>query len=96
MGYKTIEEYIAVLSPEEREQHRAIIEECLHRKKLIDQNTGVALESVARLNADLEEMNEKLGDLKRSSQILVESTQNLFSTVIPLLKTAANNKPSMN
>ncbi len=96
MEYKTIEEYIAVLSPEEREQHKAIIEECLHRKKLIDQHTGVALESVARLHADLEEMNERLGDLDRSGQILKEATQNLVSTVIPLLKTAASNRPSMN
>jgi len=48
MEKKTLEEFIVNLSPEERERHQVLIQECLERK-----NSLMKLENYAKLKRDL-------------------------------------------
>lgn len=96
MKKKTLEEFIANLSPEERERHQGLIQECLERKKLIHEHSEKAYKSIHHLSTDLEKLKHGLIKLENYAKLQSDLTHDLFSDVIPLVKTLHPNKPSMN
>jgi hypothetical protein len=96
MEKKALEEFIANLSPEERERHQALIQECLERKKLIQEYSEKAYKSIHHLSADLENLKHGLIKLANYTKLQSELTRDLFSDVIPLLNTGQPDKLSMN
>jgi len=44
-----IEEYLETLSPEEREQHKDLIQECLDRQKTIEESRRITNEGLKNL-----------------------------------------------
>jgi hypothetical protein len=96
MEKKALEEFIADLSPEERERHQSLIQECLERKKLIHEYSEKAYKSINHLSADLEKLKHGLMKLANYTKLQSDLNRDLFSDVIPLLKTVYPNKPSMN
>jgi len=96
MEKKALEEFIASLSPEERERHQPLIQECLERKKLIREYSEKAYKSIHHLSADLEKLKHGLMKLADYTKLQSELNRDLFSDVIPLLKAVHPDKPSMN
>lgn len=99
MKEKTLKEYIASLTPEEREQHQVLIKECEERERVIRENTEKTRNSLEQLIADLQRINEQASAIKGYAKILKEFTYNFHSNFLPALKTLealAHNKPSMN
>jgi|WetSurMetagenome_2_1015567.scaffolds.fasta_scaffold82487_3 hypothetical protein len=96
MEKKTLEEFIANLSPEEQERHQALIQECLERKELIHKYSEKAYKSIHHLSADLDKLKHGLMKLATYTKIQSELNSDLFSNVIPLLKIVHPDKPSMN
>ena len=96
MEKKTLEEFIENLSPEERERHQALIQECLERKKRIHEYSEKAYKSIHHLSTDLESLKHELMKLENYAKLQRNLTHDLFSDVIPLIKTLQPNKPSMN
>jgi len=96
MEKKSLEEFIANLTPEEREKHQALIQECLERKKLIHEYSEKAYKSINHLSADLQKLKNGLIKLADYTKLQRDLNRELFSDVIPLLKTVHPDKPSMN
>jgi hypothetical protein len=96
MEKKALEEFIANLSPEEREKHQALIQECLERKKLIHEYSEKAYKSINHLSADLDKLKHGLMKLANYTKLHSELNRDFFSDVIPLLKRVHPDKQSMN
>jgi len=96
MEKKNLEECIANLSPEERARHQVLIQECLERKKLIHEYSEKVYTSIHHLSTDLERLKHGLIKLENYAKLQRDLSHDLFSDVIPLVKTLHPNKPSMN
>ena len=94
MEKKTLEEFIANLSPEEQERHQELIRECLERKKLIHDYSEKAYKSIHHLATDLQRLKHGLMKLENYAKRQRDLAHDLFSDIIPLVKHP--NKPSMN
>ncbi|MEW6418928.1 MAG: hypothetical protein AB1480_12540 [Nitrospirota bacterium] len=92
----SLEKYIATLTPEEREKHNALIQECLEREKFINKYTVKTLNSLSQLITGLEKFNKATADFEKYAKIYKDLSCDLFYELIPLLKTLSHNKPSMN
>jgi len=69
---RTLEDYIASLSEEEKEQHRELIEDCLRRKRQSKEATSQIRKDLKSLSADWEELQTK-------SKLLLDSINRLNS-----------------
>ncbi|MEW6418921.1 MAG: hypothetical protein AB1480_12505 [Nitrospirota bacterium] len=91
-----LEKYIATLTPEEREKHNALIQECLEREGFINKYTVKTRNSLFQLILGLEKFNKAAADFEKCAKIYKDLYCYLFYDLIPLLKTLSRNKPSMN
>jgi hypothetical protein len=69
---RTLEEYIATLSEEEKEQHKELIEDCLRRKR---QTT----EATSQIRKDLKNLSADWIELQTKSKLLLDSINRLNS-----------------
>jgi hypothetical protein len=96
MQNKTLEDFIASLSAEEREKHQALIRECIDRKRVINENAAKMFESVDKLSSSMQKLRQGLKYIKQTSELHKDVTRKLLSDLVPLLRTLPGNKQSMN
>jgi hypothetical protein len=96
MEKKPLEEFIAKLSPEERIRHKALIEECLERDRIINENTRKTFRAVEDFKTSMENLKQGMKRLERSTELHRDATYNLLSDLLPLLKSLPGNRPSLN
>jgi len=82
---KTIDEYIATLTPEEREKHKELIEECKKREKEILKNaqrTEMLFQRLKKINKEfyeeLQKLHKKIINLNKINQITLEKAANII------------------
>ncbi len=91
-----LEDFIANLTPEERQKHQSLIQECLKRKEMINKNTEKAINSIDSLNKSIERLKQGIKNLENASRIQCEITNNLLTDILPLIQKLSPGKPSMN
>ena len=96
MEQRTLEEYIASLDPYEREEHQAVIKECLERKKIIWESKEKIYKSTEQIAANINLLHNGLNDLEKSCKIHTDLMDSLVIDIRPLLLSLVDNKPSTN
>lgn len=96
MEQKSLEEYIASLTPDEREKHQTLIQECLERKGLLRGYTEKTYDSIEQLSVNLKTINQGITDLQKYINIHQNLASQFLSDLIPLLKSLSDNKLSSN
>jgi hypothetical protein len=75
---RTLEEYIATLSEEEKEQHKELIEDCLRRKRQTKEATNQIRKDLKSLSADWKELQIKSGLLLDSINRLNSELKDIY------------------
>jgi len=96
MEQKTIDQFIASLTPDELEKHREIIQQCLERKMLIRKYTEKTQNDIAKISDNLQIFKRGLVELENIVNIQSGMTEDLLSDIMPLLKSLLNSTPSTN
>jgi hypothetical protein len=96
MEQKTIDQFIASLTPDELEKHREIIQQCLERKRLIRKYTEKTQNDIAKISDNLQIFKRGLVELENIINIQSGMTEDLLSDIMPLLKSLLNSTPSTN
>jgi hypothetical protein len=78
-----ISDYVATLSPAEREQFKDLIEECQAREAQICQGASRANSALARLNEQQRLLCLKIGELEQAGQHLMETVSRLYLRTVP-------------
>jgi len=86
---KKIQEVIDLLSPEEREQFKDLIEECLQREKEIQDNYNKSNESLGKLEKNLTNISNSFlkmqSDIQTIKTNLVIAQVTLYSQPNPIM-----------
>ena len=96
MEQKTIDQFIASLTPDELEKHRELIHQCLKRKMLIRKYTEKTQNDIAKVSDNLQIFKRGLVELENIINIQSSMTRDLVDDIMPILKSPLNNKPSTN
>lgn len=96
MEQKTIDQFIASLTPDELEKHRELIEQCLERKMLIRKYTEKTQNDIAKISDNLKIFKKGLVELENIVNIQSGMTQDLLDDIKPILESLLNSKPSTN
>lgn len=79
--FKTVKDFLATLTPEERKQHKELIEECLKREKNNSQGFKVMNESLVQLTEILTGIIKDVNTLDKETKdinlILKETNKNI-------------------
>ncbi len=78
-----IADYVATLTPAEREQFKDLIEECSLREAAIVRSAEHAKVALGRLADDQQRLVLKIRDLERTGQRLMDSIGRLYLSTVP-------------
>lgn len=78
-----IADYVATLSPAEREQFKDLIEECEQREGLILHNASRANSALAQLNDQQRQRRSKIHELEETGQQLMDTVSRLYLRSVP-------------
>lgn len=76
--YKNIQEILATLSPEEREQHAVLIFECLVREKELNKIASFRQTTIDGLINSATKLFQELDNVSRSAKQALEIAQKIF------------------
>ncbi len=96
MQPKTLEDLIASLNPDEIEKYRALIEECLERKRLTSEYTEKIFHSLEQVSSNIRTIHNGIKDLERCGKIQSDIIEILQTDIKPLLFSLKEHKPSTN
>ncbi len=75
--YRSLEDYLASLSDQEREEHKLLIEDCLKRNREMKAN-------INRIREDLAVLSETWEELQAKTRALLGSISSLNSSILDL------------
>jgi hypothetical protein len=78
-----ISDYVATLTPAEREQFKDLIEECQQREGRIQQSAARAQSAVNQLNEQQRLLCGKIQELEQAGQHLMETVSRLYLRSVP-------------
>jgi hypothetical protein len=78
-----ISDYVATLTPAEREQFKDLIEECQQREARIQQSAARAQAAVNQLNEQQRLLGVKIKELEQAGQHLMETVGRLYLRTVP-------------
>jgi uncharacterized protein YdcH (DUF465 family) len=78
-----IADYVATLTPAEREQFRDLIQECSLREVSIQASAARANAAVTRLAEEHERLAVKIRDLEQTGRRLMDSISRLYLKTVP-------------
>lgn len=68
MDFKSVDEYVATLSEEEREMHKELIQECREREEQNRKSSEANQEAVVRLLESQEHLKRAVSDLREAAE----------------------------
>jgi hypothetical protein len=78
-----IADYVATLSPAEREQFKDLIEECTMRESSIQANASKAQSAISQLAQQQQQMCLKIAELQEAGQKLLDTVSRLYLRTVP-------------
>jgi hypothetical protein len=78
-----IADYVATLSPAERERFRDLIEECSEREASIQSNAARADAALVQLARQHDVLAAKIRDLEHAGQRLLERVSRIYMKTVP-------------
>ncbi len=76
-----IEEYLETLTPEEREQHKDLIKECLDRQRTIEESRRMTNDALKKLEVLEQRLYGSLQNLAETVVIMKEELQKAYEKI---------------